>query len=98
MRKLAVELVALAPDILMAGNTPSMAALHQQTQTIPTVFVSVSDPIGSGFVKSLANPGGNVTGFITVEPGLGGKWLSILKEIAPSVQRVTIIFNPDTAP
>jgi putative tryptophan/tyrosine transport system substrate-binding protein len=98
MRKSAAELVALAPDILLAGNTPTLRALRQQTQTIPTVFVSVSDPIGSGFVASLANPGGNVTGFITVEPGLAGKWLSILKEIAPSLQRAAVIFNPETAP
>jgi ABC-type uncharacterized transport system substrate-binding protein len=98
MRKLAAELIALAPDILLASNTPTLAALHQQTQTIPTVFVSVSDPIGSGFVKSLANPGGNVTGFITVEPPLAGKWLSILREIAPSVSRVVAVFNPDTGP
>jgi putative tryptophan/tyrosine transport system substrate-binding protein len=98
MRTLAAELIALAPDVLLATNTPTMAALLRQTQMIPTVFVSVSDPIGSGFVKSLANPGGNVTGFITVEPGLGGKWVSILKEIAPSLRRVGVIFNPETAP
>jgi putative tryptophan/tyrosine transport system substrate-binding protein len=98
MREFAAELVALAPDILMAGNTPTSTALTQQTKTIPIVFVSVSDPIGSGFVASLANPGGNVTGFITVEPVLAGKWLSILKEIAPSVQLVSVIFNPETAP
>jgi putative tryptophan/tyrosine transport system substrate-binding protein len=98
MRTLAAELIALAPDVLLGTNTPTMAALLRQTQMIPTVFVSVSDPIGSGFVKSLANPGGNVTGFITVEPGLGGKWVSILKEIAPSLRRVGVIFNPETAP
>jgi putative tryptophan/tyrosine transport system substrate-binding protein len=96
--RLAAELVALAPDILLATDTPTLRALRQQTQTIPTVFVTVSDPIGSGFVASLANPGGNVTGFITVEPALGGKWLSILKEIAPSLQRAAGIFNPETAP
>src|SRR5262245_28700157 len=98
VRKFAAELVALAPDVLLATNTPTLAALRQQTQTIPTVFVSVSDPIGSGFVASLVNPGGNVTGFITVEPSLGGKWLQLLKEIAPSVRRVAVVFRPETAP
>jgi putative tryptophan/tyrosine transport system substrate-binding protein len=98
MRKFAAELVALAPDVVLATNTPTLVALRQQTQTIPTVFVSVSDPIGSGFVASLVNPGGNVTGFITVEPSLGAKWLQLLKEIAPSVKRVAVVFRPETAP
>src|SRR5262245_38377956 len=92
------ELVALAPDVLLATNTPTLAVLHRQTQTIPTVFVSVSDPIGSGFVASLVNPGGNVTGFITAEPSLGGKWLQLLKEIAPSVHRVAVLFRPERLP
>jgi putative tryptophan/tyrosine transport system substrate-binding protein len=97
-RILANELVALNPDVLLAGNTPTLAAAHEATRTIPIVFVLVSDPIGSGFVSSLARPGGNVTGFITVEPALGGKLVQLLKQIAPTVKRVAFIFNPDTAP
>src|SRR3954454_17824166 len=72
---LATDLVALKPDVLLAGNTPTLTALHQATRTIPIVFVLVSDPIGGGFVTNLAHPGGNITGFITVEPELGGKLL-----------------------
>jgi putative ABC transport system substrate-binding protein len=94
----ATELVALKPDVLVAGNTPTLTALHQTTRTIPIVFVLVSDPIGGGFVASLAQPGGNVTGFITVEPELGGKLLQLLKQIAPAMERVAFIFNPETAP
>jgi putative tryptophan/tyrosine transport system substrate-binding protein len=97
-RTLANELVALNPEVLLAGNTPTLAALHEATRTIPIVFVLVSDPIGSGFVASLARPGGNVTGFVTVEPELGGKLVQLLKQIAPTVERVAYIFNPDTAP
>ena len=98
MAKLANELVALMPDVLMAGNTPTLAALQRATGTIPIVFVTVADPVGGGFVQSFARPGGNITGFVPVEPPLGGKWLSLLKDIAPSVVRVAVLFNPGTAP
>ena len=98
MRAFAAELVALTPDVILAGNTPTLAALRQETRNIPIVFVSVADPIGGGFVESFASPGGNVTGFVPVEPSLAGKWVQLLKEIAPSVQRVAVIFNPETAP
>ena len=92
------ELVALQPDLILSGNTPTTAALQKQTRTIPILFVNVSDPIGSGFVASLARPGGNITGFLTFEFSIGGKWLEVLKEIAPRVNRVAFIFNPNTAP
>ena len=95
---LAKELVALQPDVILSGTTPVTAALHRETRTIPIVFAVVSDPVGDGFVASLARPGGNITGFINVEGTLGGKWLQLLKEIAPSIKRAAIMFNPDTAP
>jgi putative ABC transport system substrate-binding protein len=94
----AAELVGLTPDVMLATNTPTLAALRQATRTIPIVFVQVADPVGSGFVESFARPGGNVTGFVPVEPVLGGKWLSLLKEIAPQVTRVAFMFSPETAP
>lgn len=98
MRAFAKELVGLAPDLILASTTPATAALHQETRTVPIVFVTVSDPIGAGLVASLSRPGTNITGFINLEPTMGGKWLELLKEIAPSIGRVAIMFNPDTAP
>jgi ABC-type uncharacterized transport system substrate-binding protein len=98
MQRFAKELVALRPDLIVSQNTPTTAALLQQTRTIPIVFVQVVDPVGSRFVASLARPGGNVTGFINLEPTMAGKWLELLKEIAPRVERVAILFNPTTAP
>jgi putative tryptophan/tyrosine transport system substrate-binding protein len=97
MQRLAKELVALQPDLIISPITPTTAALLQQTRTIPIIFVNVADPIGSGFVASLPRPGGNVTGFITMEPTMAGKWLELLKEIAPRVVRVALLFNPATA-
>ena len=94
----AKELVALQPELIVTQNTPATLAMFQQTHTIPIIFALVSDPIGSGFVKTLAHPGGNVTGFTTIEGSLGGKWLELLKEIAPRVTRVAMLFNPATAP
>jgi putative ABC transport system substrate-binding protein len=82
----------------LAGTTPATAALHRETSTIPIVFGAVSDPVGAGFVTNLSRPGGNITGFINVESSLGGKWLGLLKEIAPDIKRAAIMFNPDTAP
>jgi putative ABC transport system substrate-binding protein len=93
----AAELVGLSPDAILASNTPAVAAL-QQTHTIPIVFVRVSEPVGQGFVQSLARPGGNITGFSVYDAPLMGKWVQLLKEVAPSVTRAAVIFNPDTAP
>ena len=97
MQRFAKELVALKSDVILASTTPTTAALLQQTRTIPIVFATVGDPIGSGFVASFPRPGGNVTGFVTIEGSLGGKWLELLKEIAPHVARVAFLFNPATA-
>jgi putative ABC transport system substrate-binding protein len=96
--KYAAELVALSPNAILAGTPPAVTALQRQTRTMPIVFVLVVDPIGLGFVQSLARPGGSVTGFGAFDPPIIGKWLQLLKEIAPGVSRVVIIFNPVTAP
>jgi putative ABC transport system substrate-binding protein len=92
------ELVRAAPDLLVAFGTPALVPLHKDTTTIPTVFTSVSDPVAQGFVESLAHPGGNETGFSNYELNIGGKWLQLLKEIAPSVMQVGVMFNPRTSP
>ena len=97
MQRFAKELVALQPDVILASSTPTTTALLQRTRTIPIVFATVGDPIGSGFVASFPRPGGNVTGFITVEGSMGGKWLVLLKEIAPRVNRIAFLLNPATA-
>jgi putative ABC transport system substrate-binding protein len=97
MRLFAKELVQLNPEVIFTFTTPASAALHAETSTIPIVF-SASDPIGSGFVASLANPGGNMTGTTNFEASLGSKWLELLHDVAPRVSRVAIMFNPDTAP
>jgi putative ABC transport system substrate-binding protein len=97
MQRRAKELVALQPDLMLSHNTPTTAALLQETRTIPIVFVIVADPVGSGLVASFPRPGGNVTGFSTMEPTMAGKWLELLKEIAPSVKRIAFLFNPATA-
>src|SRR5262249_58633009 len=96
----AKELVALQPDVIFAVTTPTVAALLRETRTLPIVFAQVSDPVGSGFVTSLARPGGSVTGFtnINIESSIGGKWLELVKQIAPAVRRVAMIYNPPTAP
>ncbi len=98
MQRFAKELAALQPDLILSHNTPTTAALLQQTRTIPIVFALVSDPVGSGFVASFPRPGGNVTGFTNIEPTMAGKWVELLKEIAPRVARVAFLFNPATAP
>jgi putative ABC transport system substrate-binding protein len=90
-RKYAEELVALAPDVILATGTPVMDALQQVTRTVPIVFVTVIDPVGAGFVESLARPGGNSTGFTLFEYSISGKWLELLKEIAPGVKRVAVL-------
>ena len=94
-RRYAAELVALAPDIILASGTLSVTALQHVSRTLPIVFVGVTDPVGAGFVDSLARPGGNVTGFMIYEYSLSGKWLELLKQIAPSTTRVAVIRNPD---
>jgi putative ABC transport system substrate-binding protein len=94
----AKELAGMAPDLLLATNTPALVALQRMTDSVPIVFVQVSDPIGDGFVASLARPGGRITGLTNFEPTMGGKWLEILKELAPGVVRVGLLFNPQTSP
>jgi putative ABC transport system substrate-binding protein len=91
---LAKELISLHPEVIFAQSTPVAATLQRETRTIAIVFVEVSDPIGSGFIASLARPGGNLTGMIQYEPGITGKWLAMLKEIAPSLARVALLANP----
>jgi putative ABC transport system substrate-binding protein len=97
MQMFAKEVVGLKPDVILANSTPTTAALQRETRTIPIVFAGVGDPVASGFVVGLPRPGGNITGFITQEASLAGKWLELLTEIAPIVKRVAMIFNPDTA-
>jgi ABC-type uncharacterized transport system substrate-binding protein len=94
MRKYAAELVTLAPDVIVASGTATVAPLLQATRTVPIVFVQVTDPVGAGFVDSLARPGGNATGFTLFEYGISGKWLELLKEIAPAVTRAAVIRDP----
>jgi putative ABC transport system substrate-binding protein len=98
MRTFAKELVSLQPDLIQVTTTPATAAVIRETRTIPIVFSIVSDPVGSGFVTNLAQPGGNVTGFINVEASLGSKWVELLMEMAPRVSRAAMLFNPATAP
>jgi len=98
MRAFAKELVGQQPDLILSFGTPVTAALQRETRTIPIVFAIVSDPVGEGFVATLAHPGGNITGFHNSEDAIGGKWLELLSQIAPSVSRAAMIFNPDTSP
>jgi putative ABC transport system substrate-binding protein len=97
IRKYAMELVALAPDIILATTSPTVAALQMVTRTIPIVFAQAVDPVGAGFVDSLARPGGNITGFTPFEYGISAKWLELLKEIAPGVTRAVVIRDPAIA-
>jgi putative ABC transport system substrate-binding protein len=97
MQRFAKELVTLQPDLILSQSTPTTAALLQQTRTIPIIFANIADPIGSGFVASFPRPGGNATGFILYEPTMAGKWVELLREIAPRVNRVAFLFNPATA-
>jgi ABC-type uncharacterized transport system substrate-binding protein len=97
IRKSAAELIALAPDVILAPGTTSLGPLLQATRTVPIVFTTLLDPVGAGFVDSLARPGGNATGFIAFEYSLSGKWLELLKQIAPSLTRVAILRDPATA-
>ena len=95
---LAKELVALRPDVIFAQSTPAVAALRRVTNVIPIVFAAIADPVGSGFISSLPQPGGNTTGVMLYEPTVTGKWLSMLKEIAPQLTRAAFVINPNTAP
>jgi putative tryptophan/tyrosine transport system substrate-binding protein len=97
MQRFAKELVALQPDIILSHVTPTTAVLLQQTRSVPIVFALVADPVGSGFVASFAQPGGNATGFISMESSMSSKWLELLKEIAPRIARVVMIYNPPAA-
>jgi putative ABC transport system substrate-binding protein len=94
----AAELVSQKPDVIVANSTLSLAAVRNETSTIPIVFVVVGDPIGQGFVSSFAHPGGNITGFTAFEFAIGAKWLELIKEIAPGLGRVAFIFNPEAGP
>jgi putative tryptophan/tyrosine transport system substrate-binding protein len=98
LRTAVIETLATVADLIVAQGTAVTAALHQQTRTVPIVFTVVSDPVGSGFVQSFAHPGGNITGFTNfLEPSLAAKWVELLKEVAPGVSRVGILFNPNLA-
>jgi putative ABC transport system substrate-binding protein len=97
-RTFAAELVALNPDAILGDATPSVAALVRVTRSIPIVFTRVADPVVSGFVRNLARPGGNVTGFTNYEASMAGKWLALLKELAPQIMRAALVYNPQTAP
>jgi putative tryptophan/tyrosine transport system substrate-binding protein len=94
MRKYAAELVSLVPDVILASGTATVAPLLQETRTVPIVFVQVADPVGAGFVDSLAKPGGNATGFVLFEYGISGKWLEMLKDITPAMRRAAVIRDP----
>jgi ABC-type uncharacterized transport system substrate-binding protein len=94
----AKELIALQPDLILTQNTPPTASMLEQTRSIPVVFVIVADPVGSRFVQNLARPGTNATGFTIMEPSIAGKWLELLKEIAPRISRAAFLFNPATTP
>ena len=96
-RKYAAELIALGPDVVLASTTPAVLQLQQASRTVPIVFVSVIDPVGSGLITSMARPGGNITGFVAFEYALAVKWLELLKEIAPDVKRAAVLRDPSVA-
>jgi len=97
MRSRALELIGSGPELIVTYTTPATNAVRQVTRTVPILFVAVSDPIGTGFVESLARPGGNITGFTNFEATMGSKWVELLHDVAPSVKRVGMLFNPTTA-
>ncbi len=98
INKHVAEVIMLAPDVIVANTTPILAALRPATSTIPIVFVVVNDPVGQGFISSLAHPGGNITGFSFIEFEIVGKWINLLRDIKPNLSRVALMFNPGTAP
>jgi putative ABC transport system substrate-binding protein len=97
VRRAAAELVASAPDVILCAGTPMAAVFHELTSTVPIVFVNVADPVASGLVASFARPGSNITGFVSVESSLGGKWLSLLRDISPGLTRVLVLYDPANA-
>ena len=98
IKKYVTELVGLAPDLIVANTTPVLAALKPATSTIPIIFVVVNNPVGQGFISNLTRPGDNVTGFSFLEPEIVGKWINLLRDVKPDLSRVTLMFNPDSAP
>ena len=98
IRRHVAELVKSPPDVIVANTTPVMRALKPATSTVPIVFVVVNDPVGQGFISNLKRPGGNITGFSFIEPEIIGKWINLLSDIKPGLTRVSLMFNPDTAP
>ncbi len=98
MRAFARELIELKPDLILGMTTPAVTALVEETKTTPILFVNIVDPLGRGLISNMARPGGNVTGFLNFEFSMGGKWLETLKQIAPAIGRVALLFNPHTAP
>lgn len=96
IRTYARELVDLAPDVILVNSNPALSALRQETRTIPIVFLTVADPVGSGFIEHLARPGANITGFTNFEPSIAGKWLELIKQIAPTLTRVAVVLHPET--
>jgi putative tryptophan/tyrosine transport system substrate-binding protein len=97
MRVYAKEAVASGPDLILAQTNPALEAVRNATRSLPIIFLQVSDPVGGGFVESLAHPGGNITGFTNFEPEMGGKWLQTLKEMAPAVENVAVVLHPQTS-
>src|SRR5437879_8535496 len=97
MRSRALELISLGPELIVTYTTPATNAVRQLTRGVPILFVAVSDPIGTGFVESFSRPGGNITGFTNFEATMGSKWLELLRDVATSVKRVAMLFNPATA-
>jgi putative tryptophan/tyrosine transport system substrate-binding protein len=97
MKTLAVELANQHPDLILVQSNPGISAVGEATRTIPIVFVQVADPVGGGFIQSLSRPGGNITGLTNFESSMGGKWVEALKELAPSMRRVAVLYHPETA-
>ena len=97
-RTTATELLQLSPDVIFSSSTRNLSALLKQGPTMPIVFIQVSDPVAQGFVSNLAHPGGNITGFTAFEVSMGGKWVDLLKQMAPNLKRVALVFNPDSSP
>jgi putative tryptophan/tyrosine transport system substrate-binding protein len=98
IKKYVAEMVSMAPDLIVGNSTPVVAALRQATSSIPIVFAGLNDPVGQGFISSLAHPGGNITGFTTIDFPMIGKWLDMLRDVIPDMSRVALMFNPETAP
>jgi putative tryptophan/tyrosine transport system substrate-binding protein len=98
IKKYVAEMVSMAPDVIVGNSTPVLAALRQATSSIPIVFAGLNDPVGQGFISSLAHPGGNITGFTLIDFPMIGKWLDMLRDVIPDMSRVALMFNPETAP